>query len=280
MTLAARRLHLAQPALSSGIAKLEETLGFKLFDRTPRGVKLTAAGEAFYEKARIAVTAAEEAQGVLGPWLRGEGKLILGLLPSVRPIVRPILRRFLEARPYAEVDVRRLDPASRLRDLKRGEIDAELLFPPPVDDSLVVETLAYSARYVVLAESHRLAHETELVFDQIARETFPGRHPSVSQKWAAEAWLSDRRGSDPPVTPETPVTLDDLWTLVRTGKAVAVLPDFMVRQVAGDGVRAVPLTDVEPLELGLARRKDDERPLLLALFDVVRDFAPTPPPAA
>jgi hypothetical protein len=52
----------------------------------------------------------------------------------------------------------------------------------------------------------------------------------------------------------------------------------MVRQVASDGVRAVPLTDVEPLELGLARRKDDERPLLLALFDVVRDFAPPPPP--
>src|SRR5437763_13927032 len=49
---AARRLHLAQPPLSQQIRKLEEILGCQLFLRTSRAVRLTAAGEAFLERAR------------------------------------------------------------------------------------------------------------------------------------------------------------------------------------------------------------------------------------
>jgi DNA-binding transcriptional LysR family regulator len=74
------------------------------------------------------------------------------------------------------------------------------------------------------------------------------------------------------VTRETPVTLDDLWTLVHAGKAISVLPDFMVKQIAGDGVRAIPLIDVEPLELGVARRKADTRATLTAFFEIVREL--------
>lgn len=253
-------------------------MGLPLFERHARGVSLTPAGAAFYEKARIALTAGEEAQSVLGPWLRAEGSLIVGFFPSVQLVARPILRRFMEAHPDVDVQIRHLDPRSRLRDLKRRAIDAELLFPPPRDADLVVETVGYARRFVLLSESHPLAAEKGLIFDQIANETFPGRHPSVSEKWADEAWLSGRRGHDPPVTAEQPLTLDETWALIRAGKAVAVLPDFMVQQIAGDGVRAVPLVDVDPLELGMARRKGDERPVVTSFFEVVRDLAPPRPP--
>ena len=49
---AARSLRVAQPALSRQIQDLEEELGFKLFERLPRGVKLSAAGKLFLEDAR------------------------------------------------------------------------------------------------------------------------------------------------------------------------------------------------------------------------------------
>src|ERR1700675_4291651 len=58
ITRAAKRLHLAQPALSQAIAQLESELGVELLMRHPRGVTLTDAGEAFLVKAR-AVLAAE-----------------------------------------------------------------------------------------------------------------------------------------------------------------------------------------------------------------------------
>src|SRR5678816_3113889 len=49
---AAERLRVAQPALSRQIQSLEEEIGFKLFDRLPRGVKLSVAGLCFMEDAR------------------------------------------------------------------------------------------------------------------------------------------------------------------------------------------------------------------------------------
>ena len=49
---AARRLHVAQPALSRQIQDLEKEIGFELFERLPRGVKLSAAGKLFLEDVR------------------------------------------------------------------------------------------------------------------------------------------------------------------------------------------------------------------------------------
>ena len=49
---ASRRLRVAQPALSRQIQDLEEELGFTLFDRLPRGVRLSLAGQLFLEDAR------------------------------------------------------------------------------------------------------------------------------------------------------------------------------------------------------------------------------------
>src|SRR4051794_20313517 len=60
-TRAAQRLHIAQPAVSKAIAQLERELGFELLERTTRDVRLTAAGEALYERAQAIVAAADEA---------------------------------------------------------------------------------------------------------------------------------------------------------------------------------------------------------------------------
>jgi DNA-binding transcriptional LysR family regulator len=270
ITRAATRLHVAQPALSQAIAKLEDSVGVRLLERHARGVTPTPAGAAVLEKARAALTATEEAATILGPWQRAERQLILGFLPSLQALARPILRRFMEAQPSVEVHTRHLGVAKRLVELKRGGVDLELLFPPPADPDLVLETVAHSPRFVMLSEDHRLAGESTLVFDQLAGETFPGRHPSVSEKWAEEAWLTNRRGGEPLVTSETPITLDEVWALISSGKAIAVLPEFMVSPTQGDGVRAVPLVDVEPIEVCLARRREDSRATVSAMFDVVR----------
>src|SRR5437867_11594388 len=58
---AARRLRVAQPALSKQIHDLETELGVTLFDRLPRGVRRTAAGEAFLANARNTLDAAGRA---------------------------------------------------------------------------------------------------------------------------------------------------------------------------------------------------------------------------
>src|ERR1700731_3168401 len=58
---AAQRLNVAQTALSTQIQNLEAELGFKLFDRLPRGVKLSVAGRLFLEDARRILQQVSEA---------------------------------------------------------------------------------------------------------------------------------------------------------------------------------------------------------------------------
>src|SRR6202051_2108182 len=81
---AAERLHIAQPALSRQIQDLEREMGFVLFDRLPRGVRLNAAGKLFLTDARRILHDVDEAK------LRAErialgkaGTLRIGCAPPV-----------------------------------------------------------------------------------------------------------------------------------------------------------------------------------------------------
>lgn len=85
MAAAARELNIAQPALSHHTAELERLTGVKLFDRLPRGVRLTPAGEVLAGHARQvleAVAVAEFAMREHSDMIRQVGIVRLGLLPS------------------------------------------------------------------------------------------------------------------------------------------------------------------------------------------------------
>ncbi len=278
ITRAAERLHLAQPALSQAIAKLESQLGVQLLERLPRGIEPTPAGAAFYAKAQIALRAVEEAADAIAPWQRSETGLCVGFLPILGPMLRPWLRQLIAEHPDVDVETRHLTITERLSELKRGRIDVELLFPPPRDPDIVHSVVLRSQRYVLMHEGHPLAGEESIVYDQIVGEKVPGRHPSVPAEWAEEAWLMNYRGSRTGFTKERPSSVDEVWALVSAGKAISILPEFMVSPAQGHGVRAVPLSDVEPLEVAMARRRDDRREIVAALFDAAS--VPAQQPAA
>ncbi|MGO9489615.1 MAG: LysR family transcriptional regulator, partial [Solirubrobacteraceae bacterium] len=273
LTKAALELHVAQPALSQSLARLEARLGTRLLERHPRGVSLTPAGELFFVRARAVLAAGAEAMWSVQPWARGEGRLSLGFTPSAQALARPLRRGFMERHPGVEIEICHLDVTERLANLRAGKIDVELLYPPPRDSELVTQTLLESPRHVVLSERHRLAGKKQLLFAEIAGETFPGRHPSVSEDWCREAWLTGYRGADPPVTAETALGLDELWALIYSGKAISVLPRFMLSATVGDGVRAIPLVDVPALEVVIARRREDRRPVVAAFFELCAESA-------
>src|SRR5215813_7486664 len=73
---AAERLRLAQPALSRQIQDLEEEIGFKLFERLPRGVKISPAGKSFLEDARQILRQVNEAAMRAGRIARGQSGVL------------------------------------------------------------------------------------------------------------------------------------------------------------------------------------------------------------
>ena len=94
---ASRRLRVAQPALSRQIQDLEDELGFKLFDRLPRGVKLSAAGRLFLEDTRRILQDVSEATARAARVARGQsGTLRVGFAENAswHGVVPDSFRRF------------------------------------------------------------------------------------------------------------------------------------------------------------------------------------------
>ena len=117
---AAERLYVAQPAVSEQIRKLEVELGVQVFDRTPRGVKLTEAGSALLEEARRMLQLAETAQrAARNAHQRASSRLRIAYPPESLPSAVPrALRRLAAHAPNVEVTLE-TGPAIKLIDAVR-----------------------------------------------------------------------------------------------------------------------------------------------------------------
>lgn len=103
--LGARRLHISQPAVSAQIAELESALGVKLFERLPRGVRLTEAGELLAGYARrIALLEAEAEAAIRDLVGLRRGRLAIGASTTIGAYLLPaLLRQF--RRQYPEISL-------------------------------------------------------------------------------------------------------------------------------------------------------------------------------
>ncbi len=93
---AAARLHISQPPLSTQIMALEKELGTRLFDRTNRGVSLTAAGSVFYEEMRAVLVRLEHGKTMARQAAQGHvGTLSIGFVSIADyGILPPALKEF------------------------------------------------------------------------------------------------------------------------------------------------------------------------------------------
>jgi DNA-binding transcriptional LysR family regulator len=124
---ASRRLRVAQPALSRQIRELEEEVGFKLFDRLPRGVKLSAAGRLFLEDARRILQAVSEATARADHVARGQsGTLRVGFTENAswHGVVPDSFRLFREQQPDAELQLQPAASLEQLDAIRSGRLDA------------------------------------------------------------------------------------------------------------------------------------------------------------
>lgn len=127
---AAHRLGISQPPLSHQIRALEEELGVRLFDRTSRRVRLTAAGELFLPQAQATLQQAELAMQTARLANSGEiGRLRLGFSTSVPfiPAVMDALSRFRRAHPRVKLELNELPRDEQIQGVERGMLEVGIL---------------------------------------------------------------------------------------------------------------------------------------------------------
>lgn len=171
---AATRCHMTQPAISQQLRQLEDQLGVKLLYRTKRSVLLTRAGEAFVTEARRIVGQMDHAAELARQIERGEvGEIVVGVTAPALYIVLPeIVARFAALQPHVRVIPREMTTTEQEEALRAGEIQAGILHPPLVDDTLLCQEIARTPFDIVLSERNPLAAKPELSLADLGRERF------------------------------------------------------------------------------------------------------------
>jgi DNA-binding transcriptional LysR family regulator len=166
-TRAGNLLRVAQPALSRQIRHLETEVGVALLHRSPRGVKLTPAGEAFLVEARralehatLAAESARSASGGVGAALR----FAHGQLYNMTRVAEELLASFRTAHPDVRVDVTGQPDPETQDALRAGSIDVGCVFlaewPPQGFEGHALAEISLTG--VLLPASHPLAAKSEV----------------------------------------------------------------------------------------------------------------------
>jgi DNA-binding transcriptional LysR family regulator len=269
MTRAARKLHLAQPALSQAISQLESELGLLLLERHPRGVTLTAAGEAFLPKARAVVAAADDASRTADALVRAESaRMDVGFVGPA-PIVNPpeLFGAFADAHPDSTVSFRELPFPSTPTSSWLEEVDVAFSPPPTAERGVCVRRLRLEPRAVVVPSDHPLAERSQLAVADVLDELFIAYHPDVQAAWAGLGSFDDHRGKPARMTDDCARTPPEMLTMMATRKAITAVPLSDARVVQGvlRGVVAIPVTDAQPAVLALVWLEDNRNPCAHAL---------------
>jgi DNA-binding transcriptional LysR family regulator len=138
LSRAAEKLFIAQPPLSVQVRQLEDEMGTPLFIRHPKGVRLTAAGEALVPEARHLLDRAAQLKTLVQGAGIG-GHLTLGYVPSASSTVLPeLLDRLRGETPALNVELREMISSEQAEALVAGHIDAGIVRSQPHHPRLVV----------------------------------------------------------------------------------------------------------------------------------------------
>lgn len=156
---AAEEEGVAQPSLSQQIKKLESEIGFPLFDRLGRSIKLTHYGEALLPHAEAVLRQAAEARKSLDALNRPDaGKLVVGAIPTILPyaLVEPVAA-FQREHPLVDLHLTERTTENLIEGLRSGEIDLAVLALPIRHPEIVCADLFREAILVALPEGHAAA---------------------------------------------------------------------------------------------------------------------------
>ncbi len=199
---AAEKLDLTQQAISASIAKLESSIGSKLYHRGYKGAVLTDAGQALLERARIILADVEAAVADIQAVSAGrEGEVRIGVAgdPSGGVVPRALYEMYMH-RPRVTISIAAGFSQDLKEDLLEGKLDAVVAAPDQpwhVDRDLVVEELYTTKLYIVCSATHPLVSRAHVELKDLQDYPwiFP-RFPPLNQETVTTVFLE--AGLEPP----------------------------------------------------------------------------------
>lgn len=262
---AAPRLNLSQPATSKLLKELEELYRTPLFERQPRGLRSTAAGETAIRRARQLLQEIGDALVETHLVASGaSGRIRLGVVPAALPrLFEQVLGKANELFPLLVVNVTEGSPQSLLASLERKELDVILVRasyetdqPPFITESLYSESIS-----LVVRSTHPLAKKRRLKISEL-----------TSQDWILPPESAPVRQKIDRIFIQAGLTRPSAWiestslllteTAIAQRDFVAAMPHSVAKLYESRGQIKILNNDfvVHMPPIGLVRRVDDLQP--------------------
>ena len=225
-TRAAAREHIAQPALSQQIRRLETEVGLALVERTTRRVALTDAGEMLVHRARRILAEVDDARAELGTLagVKG-GRLSVGALHTMGPVdLSLLLASFHRNHPAVELTVREQSSEELAEMLRDDVIDLAFLSVTERIQSrgLELRRLVTEELVAVLPTHHPLAKREGVSLKELAGDPFISFRAGSRLRELLEGAAADV-GFEPHIALESNESRR-IRSLVSSGLGVAILP--------------------------------------------------------
>ncbi len=253
--------------MSRQIQDLEEEIGFKLFDRLPRGVKISAAGKCFMEDARRILHEVNEAAARAKRVASGQsGTLRVGFVESIswHGVVPDSFRQFRERQPDAELQLKPASSFEHTEAVHSGRLDAGFVFTiANIGRELAQLPIASLNLMLAAPKGHPLTKCKRLRLRDLNNAAFvwfPRREsPAYYDRLMHECF---RGGLKSPHIVQEGVNEATILSLVSCGLGVAFVSSA-TRWRCPESVALLPVTDLKlSLPFALIWRKDNASPLL------------------
>ncbi|HQZ46153.1 MAG TPA: hydrogen peroxide-inducible genes activator [Usitatibacteraceae bacterium] len=261
---AAQKCFVTQPTLSLALAKLEEELGVRLFERNKNEVLVSPMGAEIVEQARRVL---EEA-GKIVTLARGSqdqlaGALRLGVIPTIGPYLLPelvpILRRRAPGMPLMIEENFTATLAPMLRD---GEIDVAIVALPFTVPGVTTRTLYEEPFSVVVPEGHGWAKRKRVRPDELSGESLLVLNAGHCFRDQVLETCPGQSNTAIPDGGRSGSSLETIRNMVASGLGVSVLPaTALQRRYLTRLVKEIPFTDPAPSrKVAIAWRTSFSRP--------------------
>lgn len=248
-SVAAKKLHRTQPAVSQAIRRLEEELGERLFDRSSRNGALTESGRLLLDYAnRLLRLAADAEEAVRELQQVRRGRVVIGANEAAVHTLLPYLEKFAALHPQAVVEVRRVPSRQMALEILNRTVDCGVLTFQPAGRGLQSIPLGSDELVMLAHPSHALAGRRRVTIEEVGRETVIAHNdPSPARERVLRAY--ERRHTPINIQISLP-SLDGIKRAVERGIGVAVLP----RRCALTEIALGQLVAVKVPELGATRQ--------------------------
>jgi DNA-binding transcriptional LysR family regulator len=244
---AAEELHLTQPAITSQIKSLEESLGIALFDRISREIKLTPAGKTLLQYVRRIEAVTNEAVAALAPFGGQEGiEISIGASHTIAVYLLPQLLLPL-LKEWAKLRIHIMSGSTNeiLHALTMHQIAIGLIEAPAFRPDLKIEVFAEDELTLIVRPDHRWADKPVLRAAELVQESILLREAGSGMRKFVEEYL-ERNG----VLPQQLRTAIDMnssegiLAAVEAGLGVGFVPCAALKKALETGsVKAVPLAN-------------------------------------